>query len=169
MNKITSQTILCASRAHIARPLLLALKGNTIALASTQPHIRCFQSTNVVSEDKAEKEQAAKGVQKKESTHLVTIAGTRNVMNVRDYSHRHPIYSDEELENIKIAHRNPRSVSDWVALTAVRCLRWTFDKVCDFDGNNSSLIHRRLDISIRKKLRRAHRIRHPRCLLHSSK
>ncbi|KAK4999021.1 inducible alternative oxidase 2 [Elasticomyces elasticus] len=40
---------------------------------------------------------------------------------------KHPIYSQKQLEDIVIAHRQAKDWSDWVALAAVRTLRWGLD------------------------------------------
>lgn len=39
----------------------------------------------------------------------------------------HPVYSQQQMEDIKIAHRNVRNWSDWIAISAVRVLRGCFD------------------------------------------
>jgi len=44
----------------------------------------------------------------------------------------HPVYSIEDMESIKIAHRNAKSFSDKVALSAVTTMRWCFDKATGY-------------------------------------
>ncbi|KAF2227764.1 mitochondrial alternative oxidase [Elsinoe ampelina] len=39
----------------------------------------------------------------------------------------HPMYSYEQMEGIKVAHREAKTWSDWTALGAVRALRWGMD------------------------------------------
>ncbi|KAI5791912.1 putative alternative oxidase [Geopyxis carbonaria] len=39
----------------------------------------------------------------------------------------HPVYTQAQMDDIKIAHRSTRTWSDWTALLAVRTLRWGFD------------------------------------------
>ena len=39
----------------------------------------------------------------------------------------HPVYSEEQMENIRIAHRQASNWSDWVALGTVRVFRWGMD------------------------------------------
>ncbi|TKX21760.1 alternative oxidase [Elsinoe australis] len=39
----------------------------------------------------------------------------------------HPVYSYEQMEGIKVAHREAKTWSDWTALGAVRLLRWGMD------------------------------------------
>ncbi|KAI5797866.1 mitochondrial cyanide-resistant terminal oxidase [Peziza echinospora] len=39
----------------------------------------------------------------------------------------HPVYTEEQINQIKIAHRETKDWSDWAALSAVRILRWGFD------------------------------------------
>ncbi|KAI9834954.1 MAG: Alternative oxidase, mitochondrial precursor [Sarea resinae] len=39
----------------------------------------------------------------------------------------HPVYTGQQMEDIKVAHRNAKTWSDWVALGTVRTLRWGTD------------------------------------------
>lgn len=39
----------------------------------------------------------------------------------------HPIYTEEQMKSIVIAHREAQTWSDWTALGAVRLLRWGLD------------------------------------------
>lgn len=44
----------------------------------------------------------------------------------------HPVYTEKQMSDIKIAHRATKNWSDWVALSAVRVLRWTFDRATGY-------------------------------------
>lgn len=48
-------------------------------------------------------------------------------LNFKEESWPHPVYSQEQMQAIKIAHRQCKDWSDWVALAAVRTLRSTYD------------------------------------------
>ncbi|KAK8183086.1 alternative oxidase-domain-containing protein [Phyllosticta capitalensis] len=39
----------------------------------------------------------------------------------------HPIYTPEQMQAVKISHRETKTWSDWVAMTMVRVLRWGLD------------------------------------------
>jgi len=39
----------------------------------------------------------------------------------------HPAVTEEQLKSVEIAHREPRTVSDWAAYNTVRLLRWATD------------------------------------------
>ncbi|OLL23626.1 Alternative oxidase, mitochondrial [Neolecta irregularis DAH-3] len=45
----------------------------------------------------------------------------------REWSYSHPVYSPEQVMHVEIAHRNAHTFSDWMALSAVRLLRFSFD------------------------------------------
>lgn len=40
---------------------------------------------------------------------------------------RHPIYTEEQMQSVAVAHREAKTWSDWTALAAVRVLRWGLD------------------------------------------
>ncbi|KAH8429024.1 alternative oxidase [Aspergillus melleus] len=44
----------------------------------------------------------------------------------------HPIYTDSQMRDVKIAHRNAKNWSDWVALSTVRFFRWGMDLVTGY-------------------------------------
>lgn len=44
----------------------------------------------------------------------------------------HPVYTEKQANDIKIAHRETKNWSDWVALSAVRTLRWSFDRATGY-------------------------------------
>ncbi|KAJ5596252.1 Alternative oxidase [Penicillium hetheringtonii] len=44
-----------------------------------------------------------------------------------DSAWNHPVYTDEQVRSIRIAHRNAKDWSDWVALGTVRLFRWGMD------------------------------------------
>ncbi|RPB29143.1 alternative oxidase [Terfezia boudieri ATCC MYA-4762] len=44
----------------------------------------------------------------------------------------HPVYTEKQMNDIKIAHRETKNWSDWVALSAVRILRWSFDRATGY-------------------------------------
>lgn len=39
----------------------------------------------------------------------------------------HPIYTEEQMKSVVVAHREAKNWSDWAALGAVRILRWGLD------------------------------------------
>lgn len=39
----------------------------------------------------------------------------------------HPVYTEEQMNAIKVAHREAKTWSDWTAMTMVRILRWGMD------------------------------------------
>lgn len=44
----------------------------------------------------------------------------------------HPVYTEKQMNDIKIAHREAKNWSDWIALSAVRVLRWSFDRATGY-------------------------------------
>lgn len=44
----------------------------------------------------------------------------------------HPVYTEAQMKEIKIAHRKTRNWSDYTALSAVRLVRWCFDRVMGY-------------------------------------
>ncbi|GES63693.1 alternative oxidase [Aspergillus terreus] len=44
----------------------------------------------------------------------------------------HPVYTEEQMRQVEIAHREARNWSDWVALGTVRMLRWGMDLVTGY-------------------------------------
>ncbi|KAF8469002.1 alternative oxidase-domain-containing protein [Kalaharituber pfeilii] len=44
----------------------------------------------------------------------------------------HPVYTEKQMNDIKIAHRETKNWSDWIALSAVRILRWSFDRATGY-------------------------------------
>lgn len=48
----------------------------------------------------------------------------------------HPIYTEEQMNSIVVAHREAKTWSDWVALGAVRTLRWGLDLATGYRHDN---------------------------------
>jgi len=48
-------------------------------------------------------------------------------IRVTDPAWPHPIYTEKQMSNVVVAHREVRNMSDRVALTAVKILRWGLD------------------------------------------
>ncbi|PWY70951.1 alternative oxidase [Aspergillus heteromorphus CBS 117.55] len=44
----------------------------------------------------------------------------------------HPVYSEEQMNRITVAHRDAKDWADWVALGSVRVLRWGMDLVTGY-------------------------------------
>ncbi|KAL2799103.1 alternative oxidase-domain-containing protein [Aspergillus keveii] len=44
----------------------------------------------------------------------------------------HPVYTEEQMLSVKVGHRDAKDWSDWVALGAVRVLRWGMDLVTGY-------------------------------------
>ncbi|PKY03258.1 alternative oxidase mitochondrial precursor [Aspergillus campestris IBT 28561] len=44
----------------------------------------------------------------------------------------HPVYTEEQMQHVTIAHRQAKDWSDWVALGTVRVLRWGMDLVSGY-------------------------------------
>ncbi|KAI9654632.1 MAG: Alternative oxidase, mitochondrial precursor [Bathelium mastoideum] len=44
----------------------------------------------------------------------------------------HPIYTEKQMNDIKVAHREVKNWSDRAALTAIRILRWSFDRITGY-------------------------------------
>ncbi|EAU33760.1 alternative oxidase, mitochondrial precursor [Aspergillus terreus NIH2624] len=44
----------------------------------------------------------------------------------------HPVYTEEQMRQVEIAHREAKNWSDWVALGTVRMLRWGMDLVTGY-------------------------------------
>jgi len=40
---------------------------------------------------------------------------------------QHPVYSYEQMEEVRVAHRNAKTLSDKVALATLRTMRWGMD------------------------------------------
>ncbi|BDD62837.1 Alternative oxidase, mitochondrial precursor [Monascus purpureus] len=53
----------------------------------------------------------------------------------------HPIYTDEQLKQIGISHRETRNFGDKVALSAIRTLRWGFDLVSGYRHDDAVAAH----------------------------
>ncbi|RHZ49220.1 alternative oxidase [Aspergillus thermomutatus] len=53
----------------------------------------------------------------------------------------HPIYTEEQLKRVQIAHREPRTLSDKVALTTIRLLRWGFDLASGYRHDAAVALH----------------------------
>lgn len=51
---------------------------------------------------------------------------TKQIVDV-EAGWEHPVYTEKQMRDIKIAHRKAANWSDWVALTMVRVLRWGMD------------------------------------------
>ena len=47
----------------------------------------------------------------------------------------HPIYTEAQMAKIQVAHREAKNWSDWVALGAVRILRWGLDLATGYKHN----------------------------------
>jgi hypothetical protein len=45
---------------------------------------------------------------------------------------RHPVYSEDQMRQVEIAHRETKNWADWVALSTVRVLRWGTDFVTGY-------------------------------------
>ncbi|KAH0614205.1 uncharacterized protein H6S33_006091 [Morchella sextelata] len=56
----------------------------------------------------------------------------KNLKEFRERSWPHPVYSEQEMKDIVIAHRKAKDWSDWVALSAVRFFRRAFDLVTGY-------------------------------------
>lgn len=44
----------------------------------------------------------------------------------------HPVYTHEQMEAVRVAHRNAKTMSDKFALAVLRTLRWSFDLVTGY-------------------------------------
>ncbi|KAI9926726.1 hypothetical protein ASPWEDRAFT_187989 [Aspergillus wentii DTO 134E9] len=44
----------------------------------------------------------------------------------------HPVYNDEQIKQVTVAHRDAKDWADWVALGTVRVLRWGMDLVTGY-------------------------------------
>jgi hypothetical protein len=58
-----------------------------------------------------------------------------------DYLLFHPVYTAEELSSVKVNHRDAKGLSDLIALTAVRTLRWGFDKATGYKHDPDIVKH----------------------------
>ncbi|KAF1356773.1 alternative oxidase-domain-containing protein [Delphinella strobiligena] len=59
----------------------------------------------------------------------------------REETWPHPLYTKEQMESVKIAHRDAKDWSDWIALGSLRTLRWGMDLVTGYthdDGRGHS-------------------------------
>lgn len=62
----------------------------------------------------------------------------------------HPVYTEEEVNKIAIAHREAKTWSDWTALTAVRALRWGLDLVTGYRHDHEVAKGRRAAVDARQ-------------------
>ncbi|KAK2766266.1 Alternative oxidase, mitochondrial precursor [Arachnomyces sp. PD_36] len=52
---------------------------------------------------------------------------THRMLETGTSSFHHPVYTEQQMKDIAIAHREAKTWSDWVALSTVRVLRWGTD------------------------------------------
>ncbi|KAL2003703.1 hypothetical protein VTN02DRAFT_2734 [Thermoascus thermophilus] len=66
----------------------------------------------------------------------------------------HPIYTEKQMRDITIAHRQARNWSDWVALGTVRLLRWGMDFVTGYrhPPEGAKTVPKRFEMTERKWL-----------------
>ncbi|KAL4073238.1 alternative oxidase-domain-containing protein [Scleroderma yunnanense] len=160
MSTILKTTVIRSIRRSY--PLLLR---STLAEASLRtspkqhfaPFVHCAQiHSGRVSQDSLSKSNKDEETIGSEGLHREDLAGSKKGLAVDsekagtattvhgDWVLFHPVYTPEELR--AVLHRQPKSLSDKVALALVRLLRWGFDLVSGYkhkplppDGNNMSL------------------------------
>lgn len=57
----------------------------------------------------------------------------RMVMDPKSYRMAHPVYSMQDIEHIEVTHKKPENLRDKVALTLIRLMRGTFDKLTSYN------------------------------------
>lgn len=58
---------------------------------------------------------------------LKTLPKFKLIMNPKSYRMAHPVYQKQDIEQIKIYHHEPESVSDKIAFNLVKLMRTSFD------------------------------------------
>ncbi|KAF2768884.1 alternative oxidase [Teratosphaeria nubilosa] len=56
---------------------------------------------------------------------------------------QHPVYTQEQMEAVKVAHRNAKSWSDYAALSTMRILRWGLDVASGYKKDPHSAMSER--------------------------
>ncbi|BFZ59934.1 inducible alternative oxidase 2 [Saitoella coloradoensis] len=97
-----------------------ALRTRTIPLLARQPGL--FASTQRLGATFAYRYVASSSANRSPHSELRT-----STEGISEYIWHHPVYTDEQINGVKIMHRECKSWSDKVALTAVRVMRWCFD------------------------------------------
>ena len=66
---------------------------------------------------------------------------------------RHPLYTDEQMHSVNVAHRNAKTWSDKVALGMVRVLRWGLDRATGYVHKDAEELAKMDSEAARKKYR----------------
>lgn len=64
-------------------------------------------------------------------------------MHIRttDAAWHHPVYTQAQMDSVLIAHRNAKTWSDYVALGAIRTMRWCFDLITGYKHGPAVRLH----------------------------
>lgn len=55
------------------------------------------------------------------------------VMDPKSYRMAHPVYSMQDIEKIEVTHRIPENFRDRIALSFIRLMRGSFDKITGYN------------------------------------
>ncbi|ODH44730.1 alternative oxidase, mitochondrial [Paracoccidioides brasiliensis] len=66
------------------------------------------------------------GPRQRAKEYFPALSGTKHIVE-SETTWAHPMFTEEQMKSIVIAHRNAETWSDWVALGTVRMLRWATD------------------------------------------
>jgi len=55
------------------------------------------------------------------------------VMDPKSYRMAHPVYSMQHIEKIEVTHRKPENFRDRIALSFIRLMRGSFDKITGYN------------------------------------
>ena len=55
----------------------------------------------------------------------------------------HPIYTQEQMDAVTVAHRNAKTWSDYFALSAIRTMRWFFDIVSGYRHEHAVALNKK--------------------------
>jgi ubiquinol oxidase len=116
---ITATALPTQSAAHLLR----ALNNGKITTASTRPAFICLQQQCTSTPFSRRQFSTSKPALIKE---FFPQTETKSIRFTEPAWH-HPVYTYEQMEAVKVAHRNAKSMSDKVALGVMRLLRWGLD------------------------------------------
>lgn len=127
---ITTPTLLSKQSAtHI----LKTLNGNSIAAAATRPAFISIQ-TQWVEPRRQFGTSNRRRFSKSRNWMIKEFFPEPDAPSIRttEAAWQHPIYTDAQMKEVAVAHRDAKTWSDKVALTMVKVLRWGLDRATGY-------------------------------------